>query len=132
MANFPELTEIRRPDANIVCLYIEGFLFDDFHEWESSKWGKRILKTLGKRRYNNFLKCVYSDNEALTNEPTPNSIKSNNIECIMNWTYALHQSENVKCFTVCTIKFQIEHIPQGSMADKDCRDCHLSKCATCY
>ncbi len=130
MERFLQVRELHRPDADVVCIYVEGYLFQDFTHWSNSRWGKRIQKRLSKKKYRNFLKCIFFDNNALTNEPTMPCIRKNLMECMMNWTYDLFEQENVKCFTVCdqcqrmcTIKFHFDCIPICHKTRKQCTDC---------
>ena len=127
----PYLKIQMRPDVNILGIYIEGYHFEHFDKWWETECGEILVKLLSKDRYKGHLKCVYFDNSICTNEQIHPSVRKNLLECIMNWTYVLNESENIKCFTncdsclrFCTIKFYFDHVPKCMTKEKYCQQCY--------
>lgn len=124
------LYENYRTDVNIVGIYIAGYEIDDFYKWVESSPEHNLTQYLDKY-YKHYLKSIYFDNQTMRNEHMPPHVRSNIMECILNWTYDLYQPQTVKCFTmcnfcnrVCTIGFHYTCIPVCSRVDKHCTECH--------
>ena len=121
-----------REDENsyVIAIYIKGHYFKDFFNWSETVAGKKIMKIFNKKKYSNYLKCVYFDNITLLNEDMELVVRQNTMECIINWTINLDEPENVKCFTICqncskfcTVKFYFDQTPMCCKFSKKCVEC---------
>ena len=130
MAARPHVRVSSKGGVNILAIYIEGYHFPHYYHWWESRLGKLLMKILSRKKYKHHWKCVYFDNMICMDEQLDPSMRKNILDCVMNWTYDLHEPENIKCFTVCdrcnrlcTIKFHFDHIPKCQRFGKSCTQC---------
>ena len=97
---------------NMVGIYTEAYNFAKLKQWTHSRLGEAIMKFLRKKKYMDYLKCIYIDTEVSVVDYLTARQKESRLKFALHKAYLINEKENIKvltncrhCGTMCGINF---------------------------
>ena len=108
-----------REQTNVVCVYTWVNSVISLNQWTTSPVGAEIWNYLFQDRFSNgYLRGLFIDTEKVLDDQLDLTLIHNIIDSVEQWTWDLHEPENIKVFTTCiycqsisTLKFCHNTLP---------------------
>ena len=98
---FDYINTSKESGFNIVAIYTEAYNFAKLKQWMHSTVGEAIMNFLRKKKYKDYLKCIFIDTEVSVVDHLTNIQKENRLKFVLHKTFLMDEKENIKVFSSC-------------------------------